>query len=639
MLLLIGLGLLAQIATIAVAVYLLQFSRARLGWICVIGGLVIMLTRRIITFSGGIGEPTVHALSPWNEWLAVSVSMFFLAGLILIARSFLWQEKIESDLGMSRQHLNAIIKHSDDAIVTKSLEGIIRSWNPAAERIFGYTAEEIIGKSINTIIPPELQNDEREILAAISRGQRVDHLLTERVTKDGARKNVSISTSPIKNSSGRIVGAAKIARDITAQKRHQDAILESEIRYKKLAEEISVLLGREQIARRQVEQANRMKDQFLATLSHELRTPLNAILGWAFLARRQSDPEKLKEGLTIVERNARSQARIIEDLLDMNRIMSGMLRLDIKDVSVPTVIQEAVESVAPAAQAKEIHLESTVESRAEEVRADANRLKQMIWNLLVNAVKFTPAGGTVRIHAHRTQTHIEIMVSDTGKGISPDFIPHIFDRFSQADSSSTRQHGGLGLGLSIVKQLVELHGGRVEVRSEGEGKGATFTLSLPIPVFKRDLHGATEGELELPAAGEFGEVSSLGGLLVLVVDDEEDSRGLVKGLLEEKGARVLTASSAAEGLELLSQQAFNVIISDIGMPHEDGFQFIRRVRKLPSEQKGTIPAIALSAYARQEDRTAALEAGFHLHLSKPVEPSELLGAVSRVVGPAVVPGP
>jgi PAS domain S-box-containing protein len=403
----------------------------------------------------------------------------------------------------------------------------------------------------------------------------------------------------------------------------------------KLAEEErEKLLRNERAARAEAEEASRLKDEFLATLSHELRTPLTAVLGWShLLLGGQLDEQTTTSALETIERNARSQNRLIEDLLDVSRIVTGKLRLDVRPVDLASCIEAAIEGVRPAAEAKDIDLQKVMGAKAGCVSGDQARLQQVIWNLLSNAIKFTPRGGRVRVCLERVASHIEISVSDTGEGIRPEFLPYVFDRFRQADGTTTRQHGGLGLGLAIVRQLTELHGGTVEVESAGEGLGATFTVRLPLlPLYRRQ---PLQEHASPRARGNHHPVEytdSLNGLRVLVVDDEVDTLELIKVSLGQSGAEVTAARSAGEALDLLEQVMPDVILSDIGMPGEDGFDFIRKVRELPPERGGQIPAVALTAYARAEDRQRVLRSGYQKHMVKPVELAELLATMLNVAG-------
>jgi signal transduction histidine kinase len=381
--------------------------------------------------------------------------------------------------------------------------------------------------------------------------------------------------------------------------------------------------------RAEAERIGRVKDEFLANLSHEIRTPLNAIMGWAQLLKPGvTSNVEMTEGLDIIRRNAQVQAQLIEDLLDMSRIVSGKLRLDVQRVEMPAVIAAAVESVQLAALSKGVRLEVVVDPIAGPVTGDPHRMQQVVWNLLTNAIKFTPRGGKVQVVLERASSHVELSISDTGKGISAEFLPHVFERFSQSDPSATRSHTGLGLGLAIVKNLVEMHGGSVIAKSAGEGKGSTFILLLPISVV-RELEGGDQPHPTTPT-GVDPRCPDLTGVRVMIVDDNADAMNLVKYLLEQCRVVVATCSSAAECLQRLPGWHPDVLITDIGMPGMDGYSLIKALRELPSEQGGCTPAVALTAFARSEDRRRAMLAGFDMHVSKPVEPGELVAVVARM---------
>ena len=826
--------------------------------------------------------------------------------------------------------LAALIDSADDAIVSKTLDGIITSWNHGAERIFGYTAEEAVGKPITIIIPPDHLDEEPAILARLRAGERIEHFETVRMHKDGTRREISLTVSPIKGPDGQIVGASKIARDVTEQRQARRALDEASERLKlalaasrlgdwswdaksdlvtfsetaarifsvpadthmtwaemrsrlhpddrerariavdaalanhtdydieyrveradrqevwisakgrgvyetdgsvagmlgfvqdisdskanedtlreqagalRTLHEIGQLISAElnlhntvqavtdaateitgarfgaffynvlnedgasyllytlagapkeafehfpmpratdlfgptfrgegvvrignvkndprygknspyygmpeghlpvtsylavpvvsrsgdvlgglffghpdpdvfterdetvvaglaaqaavamdnarlyETAKRaraeaekaaaenerlyrKAEESNRLKDEFLATISHELRTPLSAILGWARMLRMgQLSSENTTKALETIERNARAQAQLVDDLLDVSRIITGKLRMDVQPADPNAFIDAAVEAVRPAAEAKGVRVQKIIDTGAIAIPGDPVRLQQVVWNLLSNAIKFTPRGGYVQICSQRVNSHLEIVVSDTGQGIPPDFLPHVFDRFRQADQKTSRHHGGMGLGLAIVRHLVELHGGTVRANSEGEGHGSTFTVMLPItPVYQVDQLG---GRVHPAARDLLPPVDDctdrLDGLRILVVDDEADTRDLLKQGLEYCGANVKVVGTAGEALASLSSTPPDILISDIGMPEVDGYDLIRQVRKLPSDRGGKIPAIALTAYTRTEDRLQSLRAGYDMHVPKPVELAELVAVAATVV--------
>ncbi len=809
--------------------------------------------------------------------------------------------------------LAAIVASSDDAIISKDLNGVVQSWNAAAERVFGYTPDEMIGQSITKLMPPDRIHEEQEILTQIRRGQRVNHFHTVRVRKDGRPIEISVTISPIKDSSGTVIGASKIGRDITelncsirererlfelgksmssardvhtlvqlitdaatdlsgaqfgaffynvinesgeaytlytlsgVERKHfenfpmprntavfeptfsgtsivrsdditqdprygqsepyngmpsghlpvrsylaipvisrdqtvlgglffghakagvfterservvtsiaghagvalENAKLHQELsetaakfsllansipqlawmakpdgavfwynerwhtytgtdaasqlgwgwetviepgelsrvkekwlaaitsgeswedivplrrhdgtfrwhlsrarpfrdgdgnitvwfgtntdvtEQREFADEREQLLAAERAARSEAERMGRMKDEFLATLSHELRTPLSAMLGWSQLLQGEESQELLDEGLAVIERNARAQTQLIEDLLDMSRIVSGKIRLDVQEVELSSVINASFDLLKPSADAKGVRLVRVLDPLANPVSGDPNRLQQIVSNLLSNAIKFTPRGGKVEVLLERVNSHIEVTVADTGQGISPEFLPHVFDRFRQADASTTRKHGGLGLGLSIVKQLVELHGGTVRAKSAGEGAGATFTVALPLAITKRQSQDRRHPTTFLEPLPDDDIHVSFEGTTILVVDDEPDARNLIERLLTDRKAHVLKAASADAALQLIARERPDVLLSDIGMPERDGYDLIRALRALPIEEGGRTPAIALTAFARSEDRTRAMMAGYQVHLSKPVEPSELIATVASLVG-------
>jgi PAS domain S-box-containing protein len=679
--------------------------------------------------------------------------------------------------------LSAIVQSSDDAIVSKDLNSIVTSWNPAAERMFGYSSEEMIGRSIRAIIPDDRQYEEDEVIARIRAGETVDHFETIRKHKDGTLIDISLSISPVRDENGTIVGASKIARNITERlkgraaeerNRRQAAFLsrltatfaasleprqilaslaelsvpyfadwcvvdllqssgqierlaqthvdpgkvtlltelraryenpntplsptyvirhgESTVRLDVTDGELvdagggdadrlrllralapisylclplriqgrtigAVTMGRSDSGRRfdqedvrvaedaasraalavdnarayeQLQAANQLKDEFLATLSHELRTPLNAILGYARMLRSGIIKEQRRDqALETLERNATSLTQMVEDVLDVSRIAAGKIRLHIQSVDLAIVLRDALATVTPAADAKGVRLESILEAQVGPVSGDPDRLQQVFWNLLSNAVKFTRRGGRVQLRLQRVNSRIEVAVSDTGIGIREDFLPHLFERFRQGDSTTTRSHGGLGLGLAIARRIVELHGGRIQAFSPGEGQGSTFRVELPVMIVhaevdpERRVHPRTElrrAPVEFPTLPE---------MTILAVDDDPDALGLVREILESAGAHVRTATSVRDALESIEREAPDVIVSDLGMPGMDGYDLIQRIRQMDGAAR-EIPAAALTAYARSEDRAKALRLGFEMHLAKPIDPSELIAAVASL---------
>jgi PAS domain S-box-containing protein len=513
----------------------------------------------------------------------------------------------------TQSRLGAIVDGSDDAIVSKTLEGIITSWNPAAERMFGFAAAEALGQPIALIIPAERLPEEEVVLARIRRGEKVDHFETVRRRKDGSQVEVSLTISPVRGPTGTIIGASKIARDIGATKRHE--------------RERAQLLARERAARTEAEAANRAKDDFLATLSHELRTPLSAMLGWVEIMRFRGDPATIAQGLERIERNARVQVRLIEDLLDLSRIAAGKMRLETRPIDLGPVVLAAVETVRTAAEAKGVSLASHIGADAV-VMGDPGRLQQVVWNLLSNAVKFTARGGLVEVTVERSTSLALIRVTDTGQGIKPEALPYVFERLRQADSSLTRFHGGLGLGLAIVRYLVELQGGTVSAESPGEGRGATFSVMLPLLPIRVDdrTRWAPPGRITYQRP-------RCDGVSVLVVDDEPDARELLRAFLEDCGARVTVTETVRAARELLEQRRFDVIVTDLAMPGEDGFALAQHVRARPADRGGRLPLVALTAHAGTEMRVRALVTGFDAYVAKPVEPAELVAVVARLANP------
>ena len=538
--------------------------------------------------------------------------------------------------------LNAAILHwmhelAAQGIVLTDGELNIVEWNNWMEEHTGKRAQEVIGRNLLELFPELIERRlDRHYKWALEGQVRVlsqalhEYLISMPVVSGEhgyPQMQQAVRISPLSRD-GRVIGTLTIIEDVT-ERVAREAELQAQI------EARTRLLASEKLARSEAERANRLKDEFLATISHELRNPLNAIMGWAHMLQLgKLNEANTERAVETIYRNAKSQSQLVSDLLDVSRIISGKLRLDMRAVDLIYIVNAAIDSIRPAADAKGILLQPLLDPAAGPISGDGDRLQQVVWNLLTNAVKFTPKGGKIQLKVQRINSHVEIVVSDSGVGINKEFLPYVFDRFRQADGSTTRIHGGLGLGLSIVRQLVDLHGGSVGVESKGEGKGATFTITLPFVGVSSDQK-ETES---LPTHGDeivtFEDLPSLQGLKVLVVDDEADTRELIREVLKECGSEVMLSRSAEEALEALERYHPDILISDLGMPDEDGYSLISKIRALPPERGGQIPAAALTAYARAEDRMRVLRSGFQFHLPKPVDSAELVTVVASLAGRA-----
>jgi len=544
-----------------------------------------------------------------------------LVGFAKVTRDLTQRRHHEESLRQSEERFRLLVEGvSEYAIFMLDVNGFVASWNAGAQRIKGYAANEIIGRHFSTFYPPDARQSgwtEHELQVAAETGRFVDE--GWRIRKDGTSFWAAVTITALRDPHGRLLGFAKLTRDLTGQKRAEALEI--------AGQEREQILEAERSARIEAQRATLIKDEFLATLSHELRTPLSSILGWTQILKRKADaitPADLKRGIEVIDRNARAQVRLIDDLLDLNRIMAGKVRLDLKQASLLDIVQTVVESAEPAARAKGIHLEVRLDPDMPSLAADAGRLQQIVWNLLSNAIKFTANDGHVDVVLQRAGPYAVLRVSDTGIGIAASFLPRVFDRFAQSDASTTRRFGGLGLGLAISKQLVELHGGTIRASSPGEGHGATFFVELPLGEQPARADAAPAGpESEEASRSPAPALPMLDGIHVLVVDDEPDGRELLRRVLQDQAAIVTAVSSGDEALGELRTAKPHLIVSDIGMPVMDGYQFMRSLRA--REAKGErIPAVALTAFARAEDRKRALLAGYQAHLAKPFDVAELV---------------
>jgi PAS domain S-box-containing protein len=561
--------------------------------------------RRAMSERTGAEFETFYA--PRGRWYFARAYPMSDGGLAIFSRDITERKATERRL-REQAHL---LDLSAESIFVRDAQNRITYWNRGAESLYGYSRDEAIGRTSDELLKTRFPEPLERIRETLDRGQRWEGELVH-TCKDG--REVTVASRWVLHDADGGSWILETNNDMTERKQ--------------IERERDRLLQAERSARADAERASAIKDEFLATLSHELRTPLNAILGWVrVLEKRSQDPGMVDEGITVIARNAKAQSDLIADLLDMNRIMSGRIRLEMEDLDLAAVAREAVDAIRPAADSKQIRLELVTHPVGEGVRGDPSRVHQILWNLLTNAVKFTPRGGLIQVTLRQEGPVARIEVKDTGTGIAPQLLPHVFDRFRQGDASTTREHGGLGLGLAIVKQLVELHGGAARALSDGDGQGAAFTVEFPLaretarPAALFTI--APEPAEPAPLAGPAEEVD-LGGITVLAVDDQPDARELMRIILEARHARVFTAGSADEALGLLAAASPDIILCDIAMPGLDGYGFIRKVRQRDDDT----PALAVSAFARTEDRVRALRAGYQGHIAKPVEPAELVSTVA-----------
>jgi PAS domain S-box-containing protein len=549
-------------------------------------------------------------------------------------------EAATRELPEARARFAALAQTSPDMIWVWDLEaGHMDFMSRAAEKITGFSATEMLTQREKDYHKPVHSEDLPILDAAIQAlrsvpdGQTVEYEYRYR-HRDGhyiwLRNRAGVFH---RDAAGAVTHIFGYSEDVTERRADIARLAEQAAELRRTATEREQILTAERVARAEAERANRLKDDFLATVSHELRTPLTAMLGWTVMLSEEAKDPELVQGLEVIGRNARAQRQLIEDLLDMSRILSGKLRIERQPILLGEVLSAALETVTPAAEARGIKLVGRTENCEEPIQADANRLQQIIWNLLSNGVKFTNTGGQVHILAACADGKATITVTDTGQGMAPEFIPHVFERFRQEDGATTRKTGGLGLGLAIVKHLVELHGGTVHAQSKGLAKGSTFTVTLPLPATRAQSRYGRTPKPAGTAAPDAAEASSdaLAGRRLLVIDDESDTRTYLHRVLTERGAQVALASNAAEGLQRALDDKPDAIICDISMPGEDGYSFIRRLRSADDPSVKATPAAALTALARTEDRQRALEAGFDEHSAKPIEPAEVVTLITRLL--------
>ncbi len=559
--------------------------------------------------------------------------------LMVVSRDITDRKRADEALRLSNEQYRNLFQSVPAAVFSCDKEGVVQDYNRRAEEYWGRApkrgdpAERYCG-SFKLYLPDgiHLPHEQSPIVDVLRDGQPRENLEVVIERPDGSRLPVLVNFFPLTGVDGEVVGAITCFSDTTQMKRFE--------------REREALLANEQVLRSEAEAANRSKDLFLATLSHELRTPLNAIVGWMSILRMKGRTEEdLIEGLDVIDRNTRVQVQLIDDVLDIARIISGKLRLEIQSCDLTKVVKEGIDVVRAAAEAKNITLKAVLDPAADPAFCDPVRMQQVVWNILANAIKFTPPGGNVSIWLKREPNAIQILIADSGQGMSAELLPYIFDRFHQADSSTRRKFGGLGLGLSIVKQLLEMHGGTVEAHSAGEGHGSTFTLLLPFRSVRAPASIDDPPEVLPPtntAAADVHKTKSaatsfvrLDGLVVLVVDDEIDVRRILTKVLGDAGAKVTVAGNVAEAMAALQRGGPNphphILVSDIGMPNEDGFDLIRKVRQ-GGYTAHDLPAVALTAFATQEDRRQTLLAGFQVHVSKPVDLHELTTAIARLTG-------
>jgi len=583
------------------------------------GHVVALANHTVLIDRHGTERPIADSAAPIRDAAGNVI------GVVLVFRDVTEERRAEEAIAEQREWFERTLESIGDGVIATDVRGLVVFMNPVAEHLTGWKLDDALGRPCTEVFDIVNEDTRRTVENPVKRVLDEGVIVglanhTILIAADGTERPIDDSGAPIRNRSGRIVGAVLVFRDITDRRR-----AEEERRFANAERER--LLEAERAARAEAERASRVKDEFVAMVSHELRTPLNAILGWTqLMMQKGADAEVMRRGLDVISRNTRLQAQLIADLLDMSRIVSGKLRLEIQEAELAPLIRNAIDAVQHAAANKRLELVAELEP-ARAVAGDPARLQQIFWNLLWNAIKFTPEGGTVRVRMRDLGAEAEITVEDTGVGIRPELLPHIFDRFQQGNAAITRRFGGLGLGLSIVKHLVDLHGGRITAESEGEGKGARFTVVLPCGTAQAATPFAV-GDAPIDPALQAPDL--LDRLRILLVEDEQDTLDFLERFLESHGATVIAARGAAEALAMLPAAAVDFLVSDIGLPETDGYELLRRIRAGDFGAASSAPAIALTAYARPEDRLRSFRAGYQAHLTKPVDPTELVATIANL---------
>jgi PAS domain S-box-containing protein len=580
------------------------------------GHIVGLANHTVLIDRHGVERPIADSAAP------IKGAAGDIIGVVLVFRDVTEERRAEEALAEQREWFETTLESIGDAVIATDVNGHVVFMNPIAEHLTGWRLGEAQGRSCAEVFNIINENSRRTVESPVTRVLAEGAVVglanhTVLIAADGTERPIDDSGAPIRSRDGRIVGVVLVFRDVSERRR-------GEFERRDAALERDRLLEAERAARADAERASRVKDEFVAMVSHELRTPLNAMLGWTqLMVKPDAGPDVIARGIGVITRNIRLQGQLISDLLDVSRIVSGKLRLEIDHVDLKSIIADAIDTVQHDADQKHIAIKRHLDNRAGMIAGDAARIQQIIWNLLSNAIKFTPDGGQIAVRLRKFGTDAQITVTDTGVGIRPEFLPHIFERFQQADQSITRRVGGLGLGLSIAKHLVELHGGSIVAESGGIGEGATFTIVLPASGAERR---------DAPSAGVPTETAqgreSLNGIRILVVEDERDTCEFLDRFLRGYGADVVVARSAAEALSCVAADKIDMVVSDIGLPDMDGYDLMQRIRQLPADRGGATPALALTAYARTEDRTRAFRAGYQAHLAKPIEPAELVVTIS-----------